>query len=597
MLRNTIRNVRPVSSAPLWYSQISPFASSAPSIPRPSSPSTPQPVEVLNFQDSKTAYASKSISELVRARMVLKLCSVNFIVDNNEKLMKFGRMILKFGLFDKLMKMTFYGQFVGGTDVDDLRPALMKMQGYGVRPILDYSVEADLSQDDQENSEDVAKQRDQSRHKEFRPDVISGNRKKFSPIARSYPYLGEESCEANLKIFLECLETASQVCDTQSFSAIKVTALSKPNALLANSDLLVQVRELYEANSVEEFDNLPDYIHLNFLPKDVLGPKSLLVNRRMYYSNFEALLKNVNAEIDESEMKRLFEGMLLDNEDSVHFFKFRSLCLPGGPLYTILTKKAVDGVEVLTPLSESNIQAMYRLQERLQTLAQKAVELNSKLLIDAEQTYFQPLIDFYANWLMAEYNKDEAYIFNTYQCYLKGTPSQLIWDTNKAQKLGYKIGCKLVRGAYMEQERQRALELDYDDPIYPNKALTNSCYHNMTEILLPLVRAEEASVMIASHNEFSIQYVVERMRQCDIHPQTGGIYFGQLLGMCDQVTYLLGSGGYCSYKYVPYGPVEAVLPYLSRRALENKGMLQGSQKEIDLLKTELWRRKFGFTRL
>eukprot|EP00116_Pleurobrachia_bachei_P018133 sb/3478395/ len=99
--------------------------------------------------------------------------------------------------------------------------------------------------------------------------------------------------------------------------------------------------------------------------------------------------------------------------------------------------------------------------------------------------------------------------------------------------------------------------------------------------------------MVASHNEFSVQYVVERMRQHDIHPRYGGIYFGQLLGMCDQVTFLLGAGGYSSYKYVPYGPVDAVLPYLSRRAYENKGMLQGSQKEIDLLKGELKRRRWG----
>ena len=86
------------------------------------------------------------------------------------------------------------------------------------------------------------------------------------------------------------------------------------------------------------------------------------------------------------------------------------------------------------------------------------------------------------------------------------------------------------------------------------------------------------------------------MRQSAIDPQSGGVFFGQLLGMCDQVTYLLGAGGYCSYKYVPYGPVDAVLPYLSRRAYENKGMLQGSQKEIDLLKGELKRRKWGISR-
>ena len=533
--------------------------------------------------------------ELFRSRVVLRLCGNDLIVNNNERLMKITRALLPKKLFDVVMRMTFYGQFVGGVDVNDLRPKLAKMQEHGVKPILDYSVEADLKEDEQDETPEMV-----VTDVQFQQDSISSKRNTHKAVARAYPYKGEESCEENLKIFLECLETASEVCDENAFSAIKVTGLGKPNALLEGSQFLFQVKELFEDNSETYDDTLPSYLNTKYLPKDVLGPKVVLAERRMTVDHFKNLLKFCGVQLPENEVDELFEAMSPNELGHVKFHKFRDLCMPGSPnnpLYKLLTNsKRTDGTPGLNPISGAHLSALNRVEQRLTQLCERAVELDAKILVDAEQTYFQPVIDYFANLLMSRYNKEKAHVFNTYQCYLKSTPSQLIYDADKAEVMGYKFGAKLVRGAYMEQERQRALDLNYEDPIYPDKAHTNSCYHNMVEILLKQIEMEKCEVMIASHNEFSIQYVVERMRQCEICPATGGIYFGQLLGMCDQVTYLLGAGGYSSYKYVPYGPIEAVLPYLSRRAYENKGMLKGSQKEIELLRGELKRRRWSVFR-
>jgi len=520
----------------------------------------------LNFQDTKTAFASKSTLELIRSRFVLNLCTWSFLVNNNDKLIKFGRAVLGGNIFDRLMKMTFYGQFVGGRDVPELRTKLDTMKSFGVKPILDYSVEADL---------DAA----------TAPDASSavGERLKDSV---------ELACDATLEVFLQCLEAASAICTADdAFTAIKVTGLSRPDTLLQVSSLMKEAQELFEKYSVQR-NLLPKFMELNALPKDVLGPIDLISGRRMTRATFDNMLMGI---VDEVQRDSLFASFAVDELGEVTFDSFLDQCMPGRLLYDILTT-ATGGpreISLLSPVDARHQHALQMLEERLTILGERAHAKNAKLLIDAEQTYFQPLIDYFANRLMEKYNTDKVIAFNTYQCYLRGTPNQLIRDAGRAEALGYKMGAKLVRGAYMEQERQRATDMGYADPIWANKELTNSCYHNMVEIMLKQVDMKRAMMMVASHNEFSIQYVVERMKQSGIDPQRGGIFFGQLLGMCDQITYLLGSGGYCSYKYVPYGPVDAVLPYLSRRALENRGMLKDSKKELDLLKNEIRRRMWG----
>ncbi|XP_074062664.1 proline dehydrogenase 1, mitochondrial-like [Macrotis lagotis] len=146
----------------------------------------------------------------------------------------------------------------------------------------------------------------------------------------------------------------------------------------------------------------------------------------------------------------------------------------------------------------------------------------------------------------------------------------------------------------MAQERDRAAEVGYEDPINPTYEATNVMYHRCLNYVLEEIKHDgRTSVMVASHNEDTVRFTIQRMEELGLHPTDKKVYFGQLLGMCDQITFPLGQAGFPVYKYVPYGPVKEVLPYLSRRALENRGMMKGAQRERELLWKEFKRRLLG----
>jgi len=201
--------------------------------------------------------------------------------------------------------------------------------------------------------------------------------------------------------------------------------------------------------------------------------------------------------------------------------------------------------------------------------------------------------------MMKVYNTEKPIVFNTYQCYLKDAYKNLLLDLEQAERQNFFFGAKFVRGAYMEQERQRAKELNYPDPINPNFEATTDMYHKCLKEGMERMEnfqlngdKKMVGIMVASHNEDSIRFAIREMEKHGIKPEDKVICFGQLLGMCDQISFPMGQAGYSVYKYVPYGPVNEVLPYLSRRAYENKGIIVKLDKEKMLLWRELKDRIF-----
>jgi len=219
-------------------------------------------------------------------------------------------------------------------------------------------------------------------------------------------------------------------------------------------------------------------------------------------------------------------------------------------------------------------------------IAKHAHSKQVRLFVDAEESWIQPAIDRLAEEAMKLYNMEMAIIFNTIQLYRHDRLAylnQIIKSTS-----GF-LGFKLVRGAYMEKERTRAKEFGYSDPIQPNKAATDADYN--AAVKLCLENHARVSVCIGTHNEESSLLGTQIQAANNIPSNSSHVFYSQLLGMSDHISYNLAHAKYNVCKYVPYGPVSAVIPYLTRRAQENSGMAGQMGRELSLINSEIIRRK------
>ncbi|KAJ7313887.1 hypothetical protein JRQ81_005662 [Phrynocephalus forsythii] len=243
-------------------------------------------------------------------------------------------------------------------------------------------------------------------------------------------------------------------------------------------------------------------------------------------------------------------------------------------------------------LNQEENQNFQKSLHRLNSVAQYAVEKGVRVLVDAEYTYINPALTLVTLAMMVAWNIEHPWIWNTYQAYLKDTLERMNQDLALLEHLGVCFGVKLVRGAYLEKERKLAKEEGYLDPVQPSWEATNENYLRCLDFGLD--QAVQAGgrfeLIVATHNEASVMHAVQRMAEIGMDKDTGPVSFGQLLGMCDQVSLALGQAGYAVYKSIPYGSVEEVIPYLIRRAHENQSVLHGIRKERDLLHSELRRR-------
>jgi proline dehydrogenase len=226
---------------------------------------------------------------------------------------------------------------------------------------------------------------------------------------------------------------------------------------------------------------------------------------------------------------------------------------------------------------------------RIDLICKTASEFYQPVMIDAEESWIQDVIDEVAMQMMRMYNQRKAVVFNTYQLYRKDKLESLIADTTVAQTQGFILGAKLVRGAYLEKERKRATEKDLPSPIHINKQMTDSDYDAAVSFCMDNLK--NVAVVVATHNRHSCEVLVEKMEQLQIPFNHPHIYFAQLLGMSDNISFNLAAYGFNVAKYVPYGPIKSVLPYLFRRAQENTAIAGQIGRELSLIKKELKRRK------
>ncbi|XP_062919101.1 hydroxyproline dehydrogenase isoform X2 [Mobula hypostoma] len=362
------------------------------------------------------AYRAKSNWELLRALLVFRLCSFPWLVNNAGKMMQWSSRLLGRRLFEWLMKVTVYGQFVAGETVPEIQGCTEALRRVGVHTMLAVPLEDDVGE------------------------------------VRSECWF-----EGNLRTALSCVDTA-QVCGPHAMMQLKVTALM-------GTWLCTTVSRSLSEQSVAEDLNI----------------------------------------------SRL--AAVMDGQD----LHFRHLSLE-------------DSVHLQQSL------------RRLRTIAED-------------------------------------------------TERRLLTDVSQALSLGLWFGVKLVRGAYMDRERELAVKFGYPDPVQKNWDDTDRSYRRLLDQLVTLVkRNPKVGLVAATHNEGSVQYLLNRMEALGLGRDCGMIHSAQLLGMCDHVSLTLGRAGYSVYKSVPYGDVSSVIPYLIRRAQENQSALRGLRRERELLRDELSRR-------
>jgi proline dehydrogenase len=229
-----------------------------------------------------------------------------------------------------------------------------------------------------------------------------------------------------------------------------------------------------------------------------------------------------------------------------------------------------------------------RVKTRCERICRTAFEKNVPVMIDAEESWIQKTIDMLALDMMLLFNKEKLIVYNTYQMYRHDKLAHLKADHLVAKEAGFILGGKIVRGAYMEKERKRAAENGYPSPIQPDKASTDQDYN--AAITYCAENVEQIGVVCGTHNEISCKVLAELLDTHQIDHNHPHVYFSQLLGMSDNLSFNLSDAGYNVAKYVPYGPVKAVMPYLFRRAQENTSIAGQTSRELDLIQREKRRR-------
>ncbi|KAK2711260.1 hypothetical protein QYM36_012444 [Artemia franciscana] len=469
-----------------------------------------------SFTDTVAAYKSKSFSELLRSYLVFSLCSSSTLVENNMKLMKLGKAVLGKKLFEKLMRATFYGQFVAGKDQAEIKPVIDKNYMFGVKSILDYSAEEDISEEE-------------AKAKEMAREYKTKNLNKTGNISSLMQYKFSETVTSSRPSSESSLDSSSSWIASVSM-ARHVVAIINLSCHFAELSFSCHVLGVTVAIDVDYQDK--------YFGGHGLQLSETIMRARQYFSDvtkvditgnimakhvspklFERRFKEADISVDNPEIQKWLKQMTYDKEGLINLFSWSGLIDANillSELFKVPNLKTGKLEPIISALTEEEEEMFFNMMRRLNSIF---------------------------------------------------------------------------------EERERAKVLGYADPINPSYEATSAMYEKCLSAGLqkiqeykPVTDEKRVAVMVASHNEDTVKYTVEKMQEYGIEREDKVVCFGQLLGMCDHISFPLGQSGYSVYKYVPYGPVDEVLPYLSRRAQENRGVITKIKKEKNLLFSEIRRR-------
>ena len=242
-------------------------------------------------------------------------------------------------------------------------------------------------------------------------------------------------------------------------------------------------------------------------------------------------------------------------------------------------------------LKSNEIIEKQKFINRIEEICKTSYNYKTPVFIDAEESWIQNGIDMIVLSMMKKYNKKEVYIYNTLQMYRTDRLNYLNEIISIAKKEKFLLGIKLVRGAYHQQEIDRAIKLKYDIPVFETKNKSDESFNKSLKICCDNIN--HISICAGTHNEYSSQLLIDLMKKNNIDKNDPRIYFSQLLGMCDHISYNIAEHGFNTAKYVPYGPIMDVIPYLIRRAEENSSISGQMNRDLSNIIREKKRRKFN----
>eukprot|EP00035_Acanthoeca_spectabilis_P005835 m.117864 g.117864 ORF g.117864 m.117864 type:complete len:612 (-) comp13213_c1_seq2:1523-3358(-) len=551
---------------------------------------TAPPISTVPFEvDPQLALKSKSFGEVARAYSLLYLCSFPALVQNADTLIESSKKVVGERLTYFMLKHTLAAQYTGGINLEELAPIINKMNSHNVGAILDYVAEADLDEDVEDDlsaAEDAKTRKAPMAEPTLVEDLVQPNvlnpkmmDRRIDALARTHFFSGREGCIENMEIAKTAIRHAAMQLDAgvTPFAATKITGLLRPAALLEATRVLHLLLHDFVPAAI------PTYTDLDMPEPGTQRPIFPDIQLSDLVERLETKFPNLRG--DERMLTKITDLVDTDKDGTVDYIEWYKAC------ETIWQDEEIIAAFGYNPISEDDREQIAQAIELSSELAELASELNVRIMFDAEQTYFQRAIDMIVMQLQYKYNTKKPVVFNTIQCYLTDARPRLHIELETHRRLGIKSGFKLVRGAYIIQERKRAKAMGYEDPTCPTLEATHANYDAcVLDAISQLSLGTE--VLIASHNQRSVELAVGELER---RGRPEGAYFGQLLGMGDHLTAAIAERGYRPYKYVPYGPIDECVAYLIRRVQENSTLLAGEPviKERRMLLDELKRRATG----
>ena len=529
---------------------------------------------IPDFNDD-TTYRQRSTWYLIKALVLLRLCSVNYLAMNSVQVLKKIEKVLGTRLtYNFLVKKSFYNYFCAGENDQELRETIQKMAKNNIGAVLDYAAEAD--------PEGFAPQ----------PGLAVGPEISMSRLVTKcnveYP-MDEGVFDENMKLYMMCVMHASLYSprDSAGVAAVKVTGMCDPQLLARVSAILLSVHQSWSKYFTGENETVK--LEECRVVMGVHRKHQLFITYEQLRAGFDRY--NPDNKLTDEQFQAIAAALDRRKEGKVNYFEYKEMltealiALEPTPVQRAL-------VEGLPQMSGQEKELWKNVNSRLALIANTAKELNVRVLVDAEQTFYQLAIDAIVVTLQKTYNKEVPVVYNTYQCYLTYAQDRIDNDLVRARHLGFHWGGKIVRGAYMVQERASAQKDGYTSPIWPTIEETHKCYNGAAEQILQKFEEEpnkKHEVFFGTHNKESLEIITGKVLK---HPDIQSrVFFGQLFGMRDNLTVPLAKAGFHVYKYVPYGPVRETIHYLGRRAVENSSVLtNGGNSETRMMQKELKRR-------